>query len=160
TVGRGFTFGLHEAMDSTGAMLGPLLLSLALYLRGDIRLGYALLVVPAVMALVVLNLARRRNPHPRDLEPTAKEAHVAGLSRPYAFLVAGACLLGAGMTDFPLLAFHLQKHATVAAAAIPLFYALANLVSALGALGNGKALDKFGARVVPVAVVAGALSTP
>ncbi|MEN2996289.1 MAG: hypothetical protein ABC360_04705 [Acetomicrobium sp.] len=38
-VGRGWGFGIHEAMDQIGAIIGPLIMSLALYLglgfRGD-----------------------------------------------------------------------------------------------------------------------------
>src|SRR6185503_9752707 len=45
-LGRGYAFGLHEALDQIGAMTGPLLIAGVLALGGDYRLGYGLLAVP------------------------------------------------------------------------------------------------------------------
>src|SRR6185437_3231972 len=43
SLGRGWVFGFHEAMDQTGATIGPLLVSLVLFLHGGYRNGYLLL---------------------------------------------------------------------------------------------------------------------
>ncbi|MGB8199264.1 MAG: MFS transporter, partial [Pseudonocardiaceae bacterium] len=42
-LGRGWVFGLHEAIDQSGAFLGPLLLAGVLAAGGSFRTGFALL---------------------------------------------------------------------------------------------------------------------
>ena len=70
STGRGFGFGLHEAMDQIGAFLGPALLSLLLFLNkdgaglGGLRMGLLLLFAPAIAALLSLSVARYFFPHP------------------------------------------------------------------------------------------------
>ena len=67
-MGRGWGFGVHEALDQIGAVLGPLIVVVVFYFRGDYPTGYGILLIPAVLALGVLATARRLYPHPRDLE--------------------------------------------------------------------------------------------
>jgi MFS family permease len=47
-MGRGWGFGLHEAMDQIGAMLGPLVVTAVLYVEGSYRTGFAILFIPEV----------------------------------------------------------------------------------------------------------------
>ncbi|HLO85571.1 MAG TPA: MFS transporter, partial [Nostocaceae cyanobacterium] len=63
-VGRGFGFGLHEAMDQIGATLGPLAVAGMLALYGSYQNGFAILLVPAILGLVVLLLLQRLYPNP------------------------------------------------------------------------------------------------
>lgn len=53
-MGRGWGFGLHEALDQVGAMLGPLIVATVLYFNGSYQAGFAVLAIPAVLALSVL----------------------------------------------------------------------------------------------------------
>src|SRR4051794_41159542 len=71
-MGRGYAFGLHEALDQTGAMAGPLLLGAALALGLGYRGAFALLAVPGLAALAVLVRLRLLAPDPIDYEPTAR----------------------------------------------------------------------------------------
>ena len=61
-LGKGWVYGLNTALDETGATVGPLVLAAVLFFKGDYRLGYALLVVPATMAFGSLIVARMRFP--------------------------------------------------------------------------------------------------
>ena len=63
-VGAGWAFGLHEAMDQIGAILGPLLVAGVLAWRGSFRQSFALLLAPALIALAVLAVARSSFPRP------------------------------------------------------------------------------------------------
>jgi MFS family permease len=56
--GRGWGFGLHEAMDQIGALLGPLVVAAVLYRRGGYQTGFAVLLIPALLALSVLIVGR------------------------------------------------------------------------------------------------------
>ncbi|MBE3583395.1 MAG: MFS transporter [Limnochordaceae bacterium] len=68
TVGRGYGFGLHEALDQIGAIAGPLVVASAAFAGEGYRTGFAWLAVPAVVALAVLAGARIFYPAPQALE--------------------------------------------------------------------------------------------
>jgi len=156
-VGRGWGFGLHEAMDQIGAMLGPLIVAAVFYIRGSYRTGFAVLLAPALLALGVLVVARRRYPRPRDLESTVTQVTTRGFQRRFWLYLAAVALIAAGYADFPLIAFHLQKVSSVRAVWIPVFYAVAMGVDALAALLFGRLFDRTGTSATAVAAV---LSAP
>jgi MFS family permease len=58
-VGRGWGFGIHEAFDQIGAVIGPIVLSTVLIAHGGYHKGFALLAIPALATLAMLALARR-----------------------------------------------------------------------------------------------------
>lgn len=67
-VGRGWGFGVHEALDQVGAILGPLLMMLVLLRGHDYHTGFAILAVPAVLAIALVVCIYRLYPHPKSLE--------------------------------------------------------------------------------------------
>src|SRR5512136_621231 len=67
-VGRGWGFGLHEALDQIGAIAGPLLFVLALAAGGTYRGGFALLAIPFAILILVLIIAWRSMPDPAGFE--------------------------------------------------------------------------------------------
>jgi MFS family permease len=158
--GRGWGFGLHEAMDQTGALLGPLLVAAMLHRTGAYPAGFAVLLLPAILSLVSLLAARRLYPQPRDLEPAAVELESAGIPRRFWLYLAGAGLVAAGYADFPLIAFHFTRANVVPATWTPLLYALAMGVAALAALATGRLFDRAGLAVVAGAAVIAAGFAP
>src|SRR6266851_5275166 len=50
-VGRGWAFGLHEAMDQAGGMMGPLLVAGILFTNRGYHASFAVLAIPAALAL-------------------------------------------------------------------------------------------------------------
>src|SRR5205085_2178076 len=89
-IGRGWGFGLHEAMDQTGALIGPLLVALMVARGGQYRNGFAMLLAPALLSLTVLMLARRQFPQPQRLEVEVAPAAASGVSRGFWVYAAGA----------------------------------------------------------------------
>lgn len=159
-VGRGWGFGFHEAMDQIGAVIGPLIVAAVLYFQGSYREGFAVLLLPAILALVVITVAARLYPHPRHLEVNAPALKTTGFTRPYWLYVAAVGLLGAGYADFPLIAFHFGKTAVLPPDWIPLFYAFAMGVDAVAALVLGRLFDRLGMPVIVVTAVTSALFAP
>ena len=147
-VGRGWGFGFHEAMDQIGAVTGPLIVAAVLYFQGGYRQGFAVLLLPAVLALVVITLAARLYPHPQHLEVSAPTLETAGFTRPYWLYIMAVGLLGAGYADFPLIAYHFGKTALLPSGWIPLFYAVAMAVDAVAALLLGRLFDRLGMPVI------------
>lgn len=156
-VGLGWGFGLHEAMDQVGAVLGPLIVALVIYLDGGYRTGFAVLAIPAALAIVVLALARWMYPRPSDLDAAPPALQGAGLPGRYWLYVAGAALVGAGFADFPLIAFHVESVKSVEREWIPAFYSLAMAADAVAALALGRLFDRIGLRTM---VSAAAISLP
>lgn len=150
-VGRGWGFGLHEAMDQLGAMAGPLLVAAILAARGSMPAAFLVLAVPAVLALAALLAGRALYPQPRGLERSLPPLTERSLPRRFWLYLAAAACIAAGFADFPLIAFHLQHTAVVGVTTMPLLYALAMGVDAVAALLFGRLFDRFG-----LAVVAGA----
>ena len=159
-MGHGWGFGLHEALDQTGAVLGPLIVTGVLYVGGEYRTGFAVLLVPALIALTVLATARLLYPRPQDLEIGTPPLRTSGFDRRFWLYLAAVALLAAGFADFPLIAYHFGKAATVPVAWIPAFYAVAMGVDALAALLFGRLYDRHGLRVLGVAALLSSLVAP
>jgi MFS family permease len=143
-VGPGRGFGFHEAMDQIGAVAGPLLVALIIYLKGGYRAGFAALLLPALLALAVLGLAAHLYPQPQHLEERAPRLETGGFRPPYWLYIVAAGLLGAGYADFPLIAYHFGKTGLASPSWIPLLYALAMGVDAVAALVLGRLYDRLG----------------
>jgi MFS family permease len=159
-VGRGWGFGFHEAMDQIGAMLGPLIVALVLYLKGSYRVGFAYLLIPAILAVLVIALAARLYPHPQHLEANVPKLETKGLTQPFWLYVGAVGLIGAGYADFPLIAYHFGKAAVAPPNWIPLFYAVAMGVDAVAALILGRLFDRLGLPVIVVTAVLSACFAP
>jgi predicted MFS family arabinose efflux permease len=152
TIGHGWVFGLNEALDQTGATLGPLITALVLYRRGGYRHAFAALLASALCCLAVLCVAWLVHGRSQEHEEiSTKASGNKAFSKTYWLYVVAGALIAAGFADFSLMAFHFQKAATVPQGLIPVFYAVAMATGAIAALIFGKLLDRFG---VPVLVVA------
>src|SRR3989442_1932623 len=125
-MGRGWAFGLHEALDQIGAVAGPLLVAAILYAQGGYRWAFGTLLVPALLALAFLVAARLLYPQPRDFEPAETVRSEGGFPRIFWIYLASVAFLAAGYADFPLIAYHLKKVSVAADGSIPLLYALAD----------------------------------
>jgi MFS family permease len=158
-MGQGWVFGLNEALDQTGATLGPLLVSLVLYLHGDYRRGFAFLLIPALLTISVLLIARFFFPAPQDLRASHPMA-VHGFTKSYWLYMLAAGCVAAGFADFSLIAFHFQKSGTVPEAVTPILYAVAMAMGAIGALVFGRLYDRFGLPVVLGAFFVSAFFAP
>lgn len=156
-MGRGWGFALHEAMDQTGATVGPLIMAAVLYVRNDYRLSFAVLAVPALLSLGVLLTARALYPRPRDLEPVSVELDAHGFARPFWLYVAAAACIAAGFADYPLIAYHFGKAQSMPKEWIPLLYAIAMAVDAVAALVFGWLYDRKGMAVL---LAAAAVAVP
>src|SRR5512137_2879981 len=81
-VGRGWGFGLQEALDQIGAIAGPLLFVLALAAGGTYRGGFALLAIPFVLLIPVLIIAWRSMPDPAGFEEKIRPVTPGSLQQP------------------------------------------------------------------------------
>ena len=158
--GYGWVFGLHEAMDQFGAMFGPLAVAAVLAHHGDYHLAFAVLLVPAVINLALVGVARLLYPRPQDLETSPPNVSGEGLPRRFWVYLAGAALVAAGFADYPIIAFHLSKANVASGEAVAIFYAVAMGVSGTGSLVLGRLFDRHGFSVLIALTLVSALFAP
>jgi len=156
-VGRGWGFGIHEALDQVGAIIGPLVFAVSLALFGGYETGFAILALPFALLVVALMYARLRSPDPAEYEnervPVQAPLHSSRILLRYGTFTF---LTMAGFAVFPLMAYHFSAAAVVPTAQIPIFYAIAMAADALCALVIGKYYDRSGITVllaVPLASI-------
>jgi MFS family permease len=158
--GYGWAFGLNEALDQLGALFGPLAAAGILAWRGDYRLAFAMLLIPALIMLSLLAVARLTYPHPEKMDSTPPNLEAKGLPRVYWLYLAGAVFVAIGFADFPFMAYHLEKMSIVSTSMIPVFYALAMGMSGVGSLLFGRLFDKFGIIILVPLTILSALFAP
>lgn len=153
-IGRGWAFGVHEALDQVGALVGPLLAAGILALKGDYPLAFAILAIPAAITLATLAVTRITYPDPGGVSARKADTRTEGLPSEFWLYIAGAGLVAAGFADFSLMAFHFEKTGTVGNALVPVFYAVAMGTSGLGSLLFGRLFDRRGIVIlVPLTAV-------
>jgi MFS family permease len=151
-LGRGRAFAVHEALDQSGALVGPLLVAAAIAVFGALRWGFAVLALPAVAAMTVLLYLRRAVSAPAEFEGGARPAtaslpsHADELPRRFWQYAAYTAVNMIGFATWPVLAFHLQQQHVVPVATIAVMYALAMGLGAVGALASGHLYDRFSLR--------------
>jgi MFS family permease len=154
-IGRGWGFGIHEALDQIGAIIGPIIFSAAYLLRGDYETGFALLLIPFVLMMIALVVTYRRAPVPAAIEAAtgpAPQTPPIGALIPYGVFTT---LTMAGFVAFPLIAYHLTVTGMASGAEIPLYYAVAMGVDAVVALVAGRLYDHIGLTVLAALPVLG-----
>ncbi len=157
-VGHGKGFGLHSAMDQTGAVLGPLLVAGSVARTHHFGPAFLWLALPAAGAFIALLFARWVRPHKGTPPPSAPSRKQ--FPKVFWIYVGAACLLALGFVDFPLLAFHFQKNSLVQPAVIPLLYAGAMGVNGLTALIFGRMFDRYGIQIIVLGILVSLMALP
>ena len=146
----GYAFGLHRAMDTAGAVLGPLC-ALALISRGfDHRRIFELAALPAAASVLIVAAFVREARRP-DAGSAAARAGAPGARTPlprafWAFLsVYGLFALGNSSDSFLLLKARADG---LSETRVILAYVLFNLVNAALAPAMGRLADRWGRRRV------------
>jgi len=158
----GLSFAVHRALDTCGAMLGPLV---AFGLLALVPNGFDVIFVAslcaALVGLGVLGLfVQNRAPRPISLQaaprPPVSAATMLGLLRRprFRWLVVAAGALGLATISDGFLYLELQHRLSFAASFIPLLYVATSLVYFLLAIPAGRLADRVGrARVFVVGYV-------
>ena len=156
-VGHGSGFGLHAAMDQTGAVLGPLLVATAVARSHHFGPAFLWLALPALGAFVALLFARAMSPH-KGAPPAAPTKE--NLPSVFWIYVVAASLLALGFIDFPLLAYHFQKNSLTRPEVVPLLYAGAMGLNGVTALVFGRLFDRYGIQVIVLGILVSLLTLP
>jgi MFS family permease len=157
-IGHGWGFGVHAAMDQTGAVLGPLLMAAAVMRAQHFGPAFLRLAFPAAGAVIALLVARLV--YPQAGKATPPQVRDQPLPRVFWMYVAAAGVLAMGFVDFPLLAYHFQDAALARPAVIPLLFSGAMGVNGLAALVLGKLFDRYGIRILSFGILFSLVGLP
>ena len=145
---KGFIFGFHRAFDSLGAVFGPLVALIALYLfKENLRLTFFLAFIPGVIAVLLLVLLVKEK---KKVETEKKEFVRIDwkLLQPQLklfLLISFIFALGNSSDTFLLLQ---AKNLGLTTTLVVLTYVLYNLSQTIFATPAGLLSDKLGARKV------------
>jgi MFS family permease len=144
----GKAFSLHRAMDTAGAVAGPLI---GIWLLNSAGLSYRSIFmwagVPAFIAVLVLVLFVREAEVLREAPPEAVVRAQTPLSPKFWLFLAVYALFALGNSSDAFLLLK-GRAAGMSATAVVLAYVLFNLVNASAAVKAGQLADRFGKRLV------------
>ncbi len=145
---RGYVFGLHRAMDHAGAVVGPLLASLFLFLfPGEYRTLFALTLLPGLVAVaMLLPVPDVGTPGPAP-GPAGPGAGPAALGAPFYRYLGVLVLFSLGNSTDAFLLLRLSD-VGVGAAWIPIAWAALHVVKAVVSPIGGLLSDRLDRRTV------------
>lgn len=162
-LGRGRAFAIHEALDQSGALAGPLLVALMIAVSGY-QLGFGVLAVPGALAMIAVVLLRRYVPAPEQFDAEAAALHQAPpagageravrtpLPARFWWYSGFTAVSMFGFSTFGVISYHLEVQKVLAPALIPVTYAVSMGAAALAALASGALYDRIGLRGLLIAL--------
>ncbi len=160
--GQGFAFGLHELLDQIGALMGPLIVALTLFIsKNDYKLSFLILLIPALLCILFLLIAKFTYPKPESLEEkTSVEFKSIRSEKRFWIYTLAVSFVSFGFIDFALISYHYKNFNIFGPSNIVLLYAFAMLTDAAFAIILGKLFDKFGIKVLLFSIIVASLSSP
>ncbi|MCX8171151.1 MAG: MFS transporter, partial [Candidatus Bathyarchaeota archaeon] len=142
---RGVAFGVHRALDQSGAIIGPLLASIILFLGLSARMIFLLSFIPGLIALMILVfIVQERFGRISETERFGVMRNLKEVFRGRFLLllfIVGVFSLGAFNFSFIMLN---ARECGVADELIPIVYLVINLAHTLIAIPSGILSDKIG----------------
>lgn len=146
---RGYAFGVHKALDKSGAVAGPLLAWAVLKWLGESDSAYRLLfwiaVLPALISVIVLAMVDERSAAPHARESVWQNWHALSPGFKRFLLPGGLFALAYYSLGFLLLKAH---DVGFGVTQIVLLYAFFNVTCVLAAPAMGRLGDRIGRRHV------------
>jgi MFS family permease len=145
-MGRGKAFGLHETLDQIGAVVGPLIVSISLFVtNSNYQITFLILAIPAFLALFFLFGAYFEYPNVKAAEKTFKKNLRSKDNMKIFWLYSIAMsLVALGFISWVNVSYILKASNVFPDYSIATFYLIAMLADGLLALPIGLMYDKFG----------------
>jgi MFS family permease len=160
-IGQGWAFGLHEAMDQTGALAGPLITALVLAHHGNYQSAFLWLAIPATLTVLTAVVLSARYSYAGNIAPAASgAAESSTLPRAFWLYAASGAMTAFGFADYPLIAYHFAQAHVMSAPLVPILYAVAMGMSGAGSLVFGRWFDARGLSVLIPGLAVTAAAAP
>jgi MFS family permease len=148
---RGVAFGFHRAMDTVGAVAGPLLAFWLLRLIGgsvsrQYRTIFLLSAIPAALGAVILMAFVREHAHMQE-KHASPSLHIGALDRPFKLFLLVTLIFSLGNFSDVFLILR-ARNVGVGTGSVLLIYVLFNAVAATLSTFAGALSDRLGRRNV------------
>ncbi len=141
---RGISFGFHRAMDSAGAVLGPLLAFLILPLvNGNYRTLFLIASVPALLAVMILLLFLRERTASKERSGMPVKLSLAGFDRRFRVFILAVAVFTLGNSSDAFLLLR-ARDLNVGIVYVPLLWLVMHLVYSLVSSPAGALSDRIG----------------
>ena len=141
---RGISYGFHRAMDSAGAVLGPLLAFLILpVVNRNYRALFLIASVPAILAVIILLLLLRERKGPREQTGTRTKLSLSGFDRRFKVFILAVAVFTLGNSSDAFLLLR-ARDLSVGAIYVPLLWLTMHLVYSLVSSPAGALSDRIG----------------
>ena len=145
---RGISFGFHRAMDTTGAIAGPLI---AFWLLRSLHLGYRTIFllsgVPAILGVLILIAFVRQPAHTEKTKQARPSLRLGSFDRPFKLFLLVATVFSLGNFSDAFLILR-ARDVGISATNVLLLYVLFNSVEASLSISAGAVSDRLGRRNV------------
>jgi len=152
-VGAGKAFGLHEAIDQIGAIIGPAILGAVMfYTLNNYSISFRILIIPYVLMLGAIAFTYRKIGKGVDAETRGLSREKASLSRGFWLYCAAILLNTVGLIPVALILFRGSSILGPIGQQwiVPLLYVVVQLIDAPMALISGVIYDKMGVKILAV----------
>lgn len=141
---RGLSYGFHRAMDSGGAVLGPLLAFLLLPLiHKNYRTLFLIASIPAILSVLTLFVFVKESKKIKERVASLPKLKLSTFHPKFKIFLVGATLFTLGNSSDAFL-FLRAKGLNVSVVYIPILWMVLNLVYALVSSPAGALSDKIG----------------
>ena len=141
---RGLSFGFHRAMDSFGAVIGPLLAFLFLPLvNRNYRTLFLIASIPAFLSVLLLILFVKEKKRVKEKIPSLTKLKLSQFSPKFKIFVFGVTIFTLGNSSDAFL-FLRAKSLNIDVVYIPILWLVLNLVYTLVSLPAGWLSDRIG----------------
>ena len=141
---RGLSYGFHRAMDSGGAVIGPLLAFIFLSLEHkNYRFIFALASIPAILSVLTLFFFVRERKRIKEKVVKLPRLRFSSFNPKFKIFLFGVVLFTLGNSSDAFL-FLRAKGLGVSEAYIPILWMVLNLVYALASSPAGALSDRIG----------------
>ncbi|MGQ9544073.1 MAG: MFS transporter [Candidatus Bathyarchaeia archaeon] len=160
-IGRGKAFGLHETLDQAGAVLGPLIVSLSLYMTNSYTFTFLTLTLPATASLFFLFNAYVKYPNVKAAESSASLSNCKVMFNSVFWLyTVSMSLVTLGFMHWINVSYYFRAEGILLDYMIASMYLVAMLVDGILAFPMGLIYDKVGLVSLLLTPVFAALIVP
>jgi MFS family permease len=147
---RGAAFGLHRTLDQAGAIVGPVIASVAMVLLGfAVRDIFWLSLIPGAIALIIILFLVKERAGKSTYEFRLLAGVKSALGGRFSLLLLVVSVFSLGAFNFSFILLNAQE-AGIADSFIPLVYAVVNVAHAAIAIPAGVLSDRVGKEKVMV----------
>lgn len=142
SIGRGKGFGLHELMDQSGAVLGPLIVAILLALHGY-SAAFLSLLIPGILSIIFVVSANKLYSEIESIRIASPKISFRGLGQRFWIYTVAMILFSLGYVHWMIISYYLRYMNIVSDPEIALAYLVAMLTDAVVAYPIGYVYDKI-----------------